>query len=305
MRRYAVIASEAKQSRRLLKRRDCFLAAFLAMTTYTFAVEIPLESVAPVRIGYIDLQKVFDTYPEKAFAEGDLLKEIQKRKSELVTRQNNINIMRQQIASDQAALDQSKTGQAVLVPHDDVTALQPAPAAPASPPPAVSTTTSVTKSSATIEPYPTDEPLAGLPGHDEGINPAAGVSKTLPGLQPTEPPKTGASPVLDALSAAGTPSILNAEAQAALQKRIDGTKQALDRTIYQFKDYRSKALEDMKQLQTQKTYGVMAKIYAVLQSLARDENITVVLDKAYVLYGEDNVDLSDKLIARLNQEQAQ
>ena len=72
--------------------------------------------------------------------------------------------------------------------------------------------------------------------------------------------------------------------------------------MYQFKDYRGKALEDMKQLQTQKTYGVMAKIYAVLQGLARDENITVVLDKAYVLYGEDTVDLSEKLIARLNTE---
>jgi Skp family chaperone for outer membrane proteins len=36
--------------------------------------------------------------------------------------------------------------------------------------------------------------------------------------------------------------------------------------------------------------------------LARDENVTVVLDKAYVLYGEDTVDLSDKLIARLNTE---
>src|SRR3954451_7614339 len=82
------------------------------------AVEIPLESVSPVRIGYIDLQKVFDTYPEKAFAEGDLLKEIQKRKTELTTRQNSINIMRQQVSSDEAALDQAKAGKAVVVPHD-------------------------------------------------------------------------------------------------------------------------------------------------------------------------------------------
>ena len=72
-----------------------------------------------------------------------------------------------------------------------------------------------------------------------------------------------------------------------------------------FKDYRVKALEDMKQLQNEKTYSVMSKIYAILQSLARDENISVVLDKAYVLYGEDTVDLSEKLIVRLNQEQGQ
>jgi Skp family chaperone for outer membrane proteins len=58
------------------------------------AVEIPLESLSPVRIGYIDLEKVFNTYPEKSFAEGDLLKEIQKRRTEMSSRQNSINVMR-------------------------------------------------------------------------------------------------------------------------------------------------------------------------------------------------------------------
>ncbi len=43
----------------------------------------------------------------------------------------------------------------------------------------------------------------------------------------------------------------------------------------------------------------------MLQGLARDENITVVLDKAYVLYGEETIDLTDRLVARLNQEQPQ
>ena len=57
----------------------------------------------------------------------------------------------------------------------------------------------------------------------------------------------------------------------------------------------------MKVLQTEKTYGVMSKIYAVLQTLARDEGITVVLDKSYVLYGEDTVDITDKLIQRMQQ----
>src|SRR3954447_20514512 len=124
----------------LMKPKQSFIlgAIVLSIAAVVRAIEIPLESLAPVRIGYIDLQKVFDTYPEKAFAEGDLLKEIQKRKTELTTRQNSINIMRQQVSSDEAALDQAKAGKAVVVPHDDVAALQPpAPAekpAPAAPP---------------------------------------------------------------------------------------------------------------------------------------------------------------------------
>ena len=90
----AVIASEAKQSPGV-KWWGCFVATLLAMTSNVTAVEIPLESISPVRIGYIDLQKVFDTFPEKSFAGGDLLREIQKRKTELVTRQSAINTMRQ------------------------------------------------------------------------------------------------------------------------------------------------------------------------------------------------------------------
>src|SRR5436853_6998849 len=105
-------------------------AALVVLATSVFAVEIPLETLTPVRIGYIDLQKVFDTYPEKAFAEGDLLKEIQKRRTEMRARQNLINVLRQQIASDQAALDQAKAGKAAAGPHDDVTAPAPSSTAP-------------------------------------------------------------------------------------------------------------------------------------------------------------------------------
>src|ERR1700690_382640 len=80
------------------------------------AVEIPLESLSPARIGYVDLQKVFDTYPEKSFAEGDLLREIEKRKRELGQRQNLISTIRQQISTDQSTLTQAQSGAAVQVP---------------------------------------------------------------------------------------------------------------------------------------------------------------------------------------------
>jgi Skp family chaperone for outer membrane proteins len=278
-------------------------ATLIISTMRVFAVEIPLETLTPVRIGFVDLQKVFDTYPEKAFAEGDLLKEVQKRRSELAARQNAINVMRSQIAADQAALDQAKTGRPTTVPKDDVSALQPAAAVAPPPPPQVSTSTQVDRSTASVEPYPTEEPLAGLPGHDAG-SAVSTQNPALPGMKPAET-KTGASPLLDQLAESGNASVLNAEAQAALQKRIDATKLTLDREVYKFKDYRGKAVDDMKQLQTQKTYGVMARIYAVLQGLARDENITVVLDKAYVLYGEESIDLTERLVNRLNTEQQQ
>lgn len=264
----------------------------------TMAVEIPLESISPVKIGYIDLQKVFDVYPEKSFAEGDLLKEIERRRKELGQRQNLINLLRSQINADEAIWAQAKAGQPVMVPPNVVP--EPAPQAPEAPPPSTSTgTVKTSTAAAAVEPYPMDDPLAGLPGHEFSSSAAeqAKASNALPGMQSSAKKVT----VLDSLSASGTPAVLNAEALAALQKRIEDNHRNLERTIVDFKNFRLNAVGDMKALQTQKTYGVMAKIYAVLQTLARDEGITVVMDKAYVLYGEDTVDLSDKLISRLQQ----
>jgi Skp family chaperone for outer membrane proteins len=273
------------------------------------AVEIPLESLTPARVGYVDLQKVFDIYPEKAFAEGDLLREIEKRKRELGQRQNLIATIKQQISVDEAALAQGKTGAAVAVPANSVPDLTPPPA----PVPVPAVSSSTVKGSTTpvtvvygstaplVEPYPMEDPLAGLPGHESGtISERTPGSSQLPGMKDSTPKQS----LLDTV-AAGPAAPLSSDVQDALQKRIDANKQLLEKQIASFKSFRGLAIADMKVLETQKTYGVMSKIYAVLQTLARDEGVTVVMDKAYVLYGEDSVDLSDKLIQRLQQESAQ
>ena len=252
------------------------------------AVEIPLETLTPVRIGYVDLQRIFDTYPEKSFAEGDLLREIEKRKRELARRQSDVSLLQGQISADNAVLTQAKAGQAVIVPVNNVPVIEtPLPIV-------VKSTGTVKTSSPTIEAYPSEDPLAGLPGHEAALE--AGTQNTaLPGMNDTTKKRT----LLDDLAAQTTPALLSKEALDALQKRVDEHQRRLDRAVVEFRTFRGNAIADMRVLQTQKTEGVMSKIYAVLQDLARDENVMVVLDKAYVLYGENAVDLSDKLIDKL------
>ncbi len=306
--------NESKQSKKSTQRAKgrvffvlCPFIALLALFALSGvsrlgAVEIPLEALTPARIGYIDLQKVFDIYPEKSFAEGDLLREIEKRKRDLGQRQALINTLRQQISADESALGQGKNGAAIIVPTNNVPDLTPAPV-PA-PAPAVSSSTVKGSTTPVVEPYPMEDPLAGLPGHDATtiVERVQGSTKELPGMK-QEPSKKGT--LLDQLATSASPVTLTPETQSALQKRIDDDKRILDRKLAEFRSFRGNAVADMKVLQTQKTYGVMSKIYAVLQTLARDEGVTVVLDKSYVLYGEDTVDLSDKLIARLAQTENQ
>ncbi len=268
------------------------------------AVEIPLESMTPARVGFVDLQKVFDTYPEKSFAEGDLLREIEKRKRQLGQRQSLISTLKQQIAADQSALDQGKNGAAVIVPANNVPDLSPPPPPPPAPVASTATVTSTStvhgSTTPVVEPYPMEDPLAGLPGHDgTGIATAdhiQGGSTDLPGMK-----AASKGSLLDQMASSASPVTLTPEAITALQKRITDNQRILERQIAEFKNFRGNAVADMKVLETQKTYGVMSKIYAELQTLARDEGVTVVMDKSYVLYGEDTVDLSDKLIERLQQ----
>jgi Skp family chaperone for outer membrane proteins len=266
----------------------------MATAVRTFAVEIPLDSITPVRVGFVDLQRIFDSYPEKSFAEGDLLREIEKRKREMNHHQTDINILRQQISLDETALTDARKGFPVIVPVNSV----PEPVVAAVAAPAASTST-VKTSSATVEAYPTEDPLAGLPGHDSAAaDTPAGTAPALPGMKDNAAKHT----MLDLLADATGAVTLTPEAVTALAKRVETNKQRIDRAIADFRMFRTNAIADMKVLQTQKTYGVMSKIYAVLQVLARDEGVMVVMDKAYVLYGEDAIDLSDKLIERLQRD---
>src|SRR5688572_20953552 len=147
------------------------MLAFSALSVLT-AIEIPLESLSPARIGFVDLQKVFDTYPEKSFAEGDLLRELEKRRRDLTQRQAEINTIRGQVEADTAALEKARAGQIVVVPVNTVPEQEPVTSVAS---PAVSTSTPV-------EPYPVDDPLEGLPGHEEGDAKAA-TPAALPGVQ--------------------------------------------------------------------------------------------------------------------------
>src|SRR5262245_54685269 len=163
-----------------------FLAAGIASLR---AVEIPLESLTPARIGYIDMQKVFDTYPEKSFAEGDLLREVEKRKRELNQRQSLIKTLKEQIAADENPLSQGRGGAAVPDPMNNVP--DQTPAAPAAAPVSQSTFTVIGSSTTAVEPYPLEDPLAGLPGHNAStiVERVSGSSK-LPGMK-AEPTKKG------------------------------------------------------------------------------------------------------------------
>jgi len=147
-------------------KKEIFFAIVILMTAgwvRLIAVEIPLESLTPARVGFVDLQKVFDL-SGKVFCRRRSSQRNRKAQARARQRQNLIATIRQQISADQSVLTQAQSGASVQVPVNNVPDLTPA--RPPAPVPAASTTTVKTSTTVAVEPYPLEDPLAGLPGHD-------------------------------------------------------------------------------------------------------------------------------------------
>jgi len=62
---------------------------------------------------------------------------------------------------------------------------------------------------------------------------------------------------------------------------------------------RLKAEQDLVDYERRRSQAILGRIYAVLQELAQEDQISVVVDKSHILYGIPQVDLTEKLRDRL------
>jgi len=61
--------------------------------------------------------------------------------------------------------------------------------------------------------------------------------------------------------------------------------------------------DEFIQQKDQLTKEIIVQIYKVISELAEEKGLVLVLDKAYVLYAGEALDISDLLIERLNEEE--
>ena len=89
-------------------------------------------------------------------------------------------------------------------------------------------------------------------------------------------------------------------------KDVDARIDVLQRQIVEkdiaFQDYQAKVEADLRVLEKHRVKLLLGKIYDVVQEVAKDEGLSVVEDKKNILFGQDAVDLTDKVLARLKQE---
>ena len=132
-------------------------------------------------------------------------------------------------------------------------------------------------------------PAAGLPAAPSPL-PAA------PGIQASTAAATAAALVRASTAAvrAAAPDPL-----ADMDKKIAEKSAALDKKEADFKDYQARIEKNLLDLESRKTEYLLGKIYAAVQQAAKDEGVSVVVDKSQILFGPKAVDLTQKVLEKL------
>ena len=309
-------------------KRTAILTAVLSVWTAgaVQALEVSLEENKAQRgsIGYVDMQKLFRLYPETQKAKQNFEEVLRQAEEQVNLRKAELiglraDVIRLRLERDAAAKlangilpapapkDPGATTPAAAHPAPDA---KPAPAVPTGPAAGVgastSATTAVPASSATAA-APASSTMtavqassAAAPGvQASSATASAAASQTasseekkpiplanLPGLGPD-----AFAPSPDAAKAVQTLNEL--ESKLAEKSRVLQDKEA------EFKTYQAQVEKNLIELEDKRTEILLGKIYHAVQEVAREEGVSVVVDRSQILFGQQAMDLTDKVLKKL------
>ena len=294
------------------------------------AIELSLEENRGERgsIGYIDMQRLFKTFPETLRAKENFDEVVQQAEDQLNLRKTEILRLRNEISQLKAEREFiAKTPLLVSSATQNSNAIpEPAkpPVNPALPVPVTPNTFAPKKPEQDAKTLPSNLPGFGGAASSTtvaAILPAALAKSTaaaaplvinIPGVstapivaqvapeQPAPPPavKTStatASPAKPGPTSAPAlnPALVEIDAKIELKTRDLAQKES------DYKDRQSATEKDLLDLESRKTEILLGKIYKAVQDVAHKEGVSVVVDKGNILYGHDAVDLTEKVLKYL------
>lgn len=251
-----------------------FVFILLALTTCVLikldSVEIPLDKQVTkdgqpiVTMGYVDIEKVFTEHPMTKRLRDEFYKAAEAKKASIKEAQDTIKRLETVIKSSTTQITQLK---------EELEKLK------AGPPPETEQKQEVHK--------PT------MPGQTiEG-----------PMLPDSQAPadSVSVSTSTEAAPQAVDPDVIEAKIKqiAEMEAELLNIKKELEEKKAGLGDILKKNQEDLVNLEEMQTNTILLDIYDILEKVAIDENVTVIVDKSQILYGESAKDLTDKVIERL------
>jgi Skp family chaperone for outer membrane proteins len=246
-----------------------FLLPTLLTVFPALALEIPLtrggEGKGGVTVGYVDMEAIYQEYPETQKAKEEYYIELENRRQILAERDKEGSELREKLMVLRTTLV-------------DLDAPPPAEQAPLALPdvPAASTDTALAPSLSTAPAAaPTPE--------------AAKKEDWLALLDKRFPTKPSASQDL----------FINKTSLGSAKESIRQQENLLARQESQLDDERKTAAQEMKNLEQKRSMQIFGKLYKALVQLADEKGLSLVVDKSSILYGQTGLDLTDSLRRRI------
>ncbi|MGD9641789.1 MAG: OmpH family outer membrane protein [Elusimicrobiales bacterium] len=235
-------------------------------------------------IGYVDIDRVFKDYSGTAGAREDFLAEIKKKEDALNARKTAIFTLKAEMAKLRQEREFALTLPSLLETQRSVeAAAEAARAAAAALAAAVSTqpVAASTETPAGAEITPSTAAPAGPP-------------EALPGMGGIDMPGVAKVPVTHFKFSVST-SV--PEIDAALQKK---EAEVVTREA-ELRQAQRQAERELLEYESRKGELLLGRIYVALRELAIKEEVSVVVDKRNILYGQNAVDLTPKLLKKLEE----
>jgi len=256
------------------------------------AIELSLEENKGEKgtIGFVDMDRVFREYPETKRAKEEFEAEVNNKRLEIKRRKSEIADLKSQLADLQ--IEREKTLRESLTEPAVIPA--PAPAAPASTPVAPGVLQNLPGLGPGSAPMPS--PSTGTfdtaaPAQSTGSTTATQTAipgLPLPAMAPAAPPT---APAPEKPSAAQRVRDLE-DKITAKQREVEDKEKA-------YKEFEAKSEADLIELEKHRVQLLLGKLYEVVQEVAKEEGVSVVVDKKAILFGQKAVDLTDKLLEKV------
>lgn len=83
------------------------------------------------------------------------------------------------------------------------------------------------------------------------------------------------------------------------QKNLEELNRAIEEKSYQIKQKKQEIETDVEKMKQRVETTIYAELYKIIQEVAQTEGLNVIINKSGILYGEPDVDITEKVIRKL------
>ncbi|HNW44101.1 MAG TPA: OmpH family outer membrane protein [Elusimicrobiales bacterium] len=259
-----------------------FMALLAALPLRAGALELLLDDNRgdAGTIGYVDIDRVFKEYSGTSGAREEFIAEIKKKEGEVAALKTGVFTMKAEIAKLRQEREFAVTLPALFDARKSVEDAAALKAAQPDAAPATGTEVSTAAADGQVPPPPAPPPAV------PAAAPQAGTIN-MPGI--------GNVP-LSRFKFSVSTSV--PEIDAAIEKKTA----ELARSEDNLRAFQKQAERELLEYESHRTEILLGRIYVALKELAVKEAVSVVVDKRNILFGQPAVDLTGKLLERLEAE---